>query len=135
MAIGTVHPRISSEQPQPSSPPQQPTNPEQIGNSDNTDLHLGDAPEDTNANDECSDNDDDSEDEDFQDPSTNLLNPNDEDEDRIHQVFKAILEPLHKDILKINKRLTTQNRKLISRLASIETKHEIALNTIATLGQ
>jgi hypothetical protein len=134
MAIGNVHPRTPSEQLQPSSPPQQPTNQGHLGNPESADLELGDAPGNTEANDECSDDDDDSEDEDFQDPSTNLLNANDEDEDRIHQVFKAILEPLHKDILKINKRLTTQNRKLATRLASMETKHEIALNTIATLG-
>jgi hypothetical protein len=78
---------------------------------------------------------DDSDNEDFQDPSTGLFNPNDKDEDRIYQVFKAVLEPLHKFILKINKHCTTQNRKLASHLASIETKHKIALNTIATLGQ
>ena len=135
MAIGNVDPSTSSEQPHPSSPPQQPTNPVHIGNSEDADLDLGDAPDDAEANEESSDDEDDSEDEDYQDPATSLLNPNDEDEDRIHQVFKAILEPLHKDIQKINKRLTTQNPKLVSRLASIETKHEIALNTIATLGQ
>src|SRR5580765_133221 len=134
-AIGTAHNRASSGPPQPSSPPQQPTNPDNIGNPGDADLNLGDAPENDDIDDQSSEDDDDSEDEDYQDPITNLLDPNDEDEDRIHKVFKAILEPLHKDMLKINKRLTTQNRKLATRLASIETKHEIALNTIATLGQ
>ena len=61
------------------------------------------------------------------------MNSNDEDEDRNHQVFIAILEPLHKNILKINKCLTTQNCNLASLLASIETKHKIDLNTIVTL--
>jgi hypothetical protein len=50
-------------------------------------------------------------------------------------VFKAILESLHEDILKINKHFTTQSQKLATPLASIETKHEIALNITATLGQ
>ncbi|KAF8241192.1 hypothetical protein K440DRAFT_637339 [Wilcoxina mikolae CBS 423.85] len=98
-------------------------------------LNLGDAPENDEIEDQSSEDDDDTEDEDYQDPITNLLDPNNKDQDRIHQVFKAILEPLHKDILKINKRLTTQNRKLATSLASIETKHEIALNTIVTVGQ
>jgi hypothetical protein len=101
--------------------------------SEDADLNLGEAPDNAEANERSYDDEDDSEDEDFQDPSPSLLNPNDEDEDKIHQVFKAILEPLHKDIQKINKHLTTQKRKLVSRLASIETKHQIALNTIATL--
>jgi CII-binding regulator of phage lambda lysogenization HflD len=53
----------------------------------------------------------------------------------MHEQLKAILEALHKDIHKINKHRTTQNSKLATSLASIETKYEIALNTIATLGQ
>src|SRR5580765_4681585 len=133
--IGTAHNRASSGSPQPLSPPQQPTNPVNIRNSGDADLNLGDAPENDEIEDQSSEDNDDSEDEDYQDPVTNLFDPNNEDEDRIHQVFKAILEPLHKNILKINKCLTTQNRILATHLASIETKHEIALNTITTLGQ
>jgi hypothetical protein len=133
MAIGNVHPGHLEQLNH--LPPSTALTNSHLGNPESADLELGDAPGDTEANDECSDDDDDSEDEDFQDPSTNLLNANDEDEDRIHQVFKAILEPLHKNVLKINKRFTTQNCKLASCMASIETKHKIALNTISTLGQ
>jgi hypothetical protein len=104
-----MYPTTSTEQPQPSCPTQPLTYTDHIRNSEDADLDIGDASENAEDNEKCSDNDDDSEDEDCQHPSTNLLNTTDEDEDRIHKVFEAILEPLHKDILKINKCLTTQN--------------------------
>jgi hypothetical protein len=50
-------------------------------------------------------------------------------------LFKAMLEPLHKDILKTNKYLTIQKQTLATCMASMETKYEIVLNTISTLGQ
>jgi hypothetical protein len=46
MAMSNVDPRISSKQPHPSCPPQQPTNPVNIGNSEDADLELREAPDD-----------------------------------------------------------------------------------------
>jgi hypothetical protein len=104
-----VHPTKSTEQPQPSCPPQPSTNPDRIRHSENADPDIEDASEDTEDNEDDFDDDEDSEDEHFQDPSSDLLNAADEDVGRILNVFKAIIESLCKDILKINNRLTTQH--------------------------
>jgi hypothetical protein len=84
MAISNVDPWTSLEQPQPSALPQQPTNPDHKGNTEDTDVDLGDVPNEDKAKKKSSNDDYNSEDEDFHYPSTILHNPNDEDEDRIH---------------------------------------------------
>jgi hypothetical protein len=72
-------------------PPQPPSNPNHIGNSEDANPDIVDAPENAKVNEECSDDDDDSGDEDFHDPSPDLLNPTNEDKDILHKLFKAIL--------------------------------------------
>jgi hypothetical protein len=53
----------------------------------------------------------------------------------ILRAFSKMLEPLHKDILKINRRLTRDNRKMVAKMTTMETKYEVALTTIASMGQ